>query len=255
MQIDWLTVAAQVVNFLVLVFLLRHFLYRPVAEAMARRERRIAERMADAAEREKAATERKAEYTRELDALKAERGERMAAAERDADAQRRKLLDEAREGIAATEARWRADLASDQREFVGELKGELAAAAQSIARHALRDLADADLEAQVIARFLGEVQAIGADERRALAADKEGIAVVTAFDLGPAQQGALTRKLHDVLGTRVPIRYETSAELLCGIELRGADRRIPWTFADYLEPLSRRIEQRLAATTEGGKET
>jgi F-type H+-transporting ATPase subunit b len=253
MQIDWLTVAAQVVNFLVLVFLLRRFLYRPVVEAMARRERRIAERMADAAEREKAATERKAEYTRELDALMAVRDERIAAAERDAEAERHKLLEEARAGIVATEARWRADLARDQREFVGEIKGELAASAQAIARHALRDLADANLEAQVIARFLDEAAALGADERRALAADAEGITVITAFGLEPAQQATLTRKLHEVFAKDVPIRYEISDEPLCGIELRGADRRMAWSFAEYLEPVSRRIEERLASAPEDGK--
>lgn len=253
MQIDWLTVAAQVVNFLVLVFLLRRFLYRPVVEAMARRERRIAERMAEAAEREKAAAERKAEYTRELDALTAERDERIAAAGRDAEAERHRLLEEVRAGIEATEARWRADLARDQQEFLGEIRTELAASAQSIARHALRDLADANLEAQVIARFLGEVQALGADERRTLAADAAGITVITTFDLEPAQQAALTRKLHDVLAKGVSIRYETSGEPLCGIELRSADRQIAWSFAEYLEPVSRRIEQRLAAAAAGGK--
>ena len=41
MQIDWLTVAAQIANFLVLVWLLQRFLYRPITEAMARREERI----------------------------------------------------------------------------------------------------------------------------------------------------------------------------------------------------------------------
>ena len=44
MQIDWITVAAQIVNFLILVWLLQHFLYGPITRAMQRREQRIAER-------------------------------------------------------------------------------------------------------------------------------------------------------------------------------------------------------------------
>ena len=48
MQIDWLTVAAQIVNFLVLVWLLQRFLYRPITEAMARREERIESRLSEA---------------------------------------------------------------------------------------------------------------------------------------------------------------------------------------------------------------
>ena len=45
MQIDWLTVAAQIVNFLVLVWLLQRFLYRPIVSAMAERENRIETRL------------------------------------------------------------------------------------------------------------------------------------------------------------------------------------------------------------------
>ncbi len=45
MQIDWLTVIAQIVNFLILVWLLKRFLYQPVINAMDQREQRIAERL------------------------------------------------------------------------------------------------------------------------------------------------------------------------------------------------------------------
>ena len=57
MQIDWLTVAAQIVNFLVLIWLLQRFLYRPITNAMARREARIEERLSDARTRRKEAEE------------------------------------------------------------------------------------------------------------------------------------------------------------------------------------------------------
>ena len=48
MSVNWFTVAAQVVNFLILVWLLHRFLYGPIIAAMDRRERRIAERLQDA---------------------------------------------------------------------------------------------------------------------------------------------------------------------------------------------------------------
>jgi F-type H+-transporting ATPase subunit b len=42
MLIDWFTVAAQIVNFLILVWLLKHFLYKPILDAIDAREKRIA---------------------------------------------------------------------------------------------------------------------------------------------------------------------------------------------------------------------
>ncbi len=48
MSIDWVTVLAQLANFLLLVALLRRFLYRPILDGIARREAEIARRMAAA---------------------------------------------------------------------------------------------------------------------------------------------------------------------------------------------------------------
>ena len=48
MLIDWFTVGAQIVNFLILVWLLKHFLYKPILNAIDAREKRIAAELADA---------------------------------------------------------------------------------------------------------------------------------------------------------------------------------------------------------------
>jgi F-type H+-transporting ATPase subunit b len=48
MLIDWFTVGAQLLNFLVLAWLLKRFLYRPILDALDAREQRIAAELADA---------------------------------------------------------------------------------------------------------------------------------------------------------------------------------------------------------------
>ena len=55
MLIDWFTVIAQIVNFLVLVYLLKRFLYKPIIKAMDGREQRIAGRLEEADKREEEA--------------------------------------------------------------------------------------------------------------------------------------------------------------------------------------------------------
>ena len=57
MQIDWITVAAQIANFLVLVWLLQRFLYQPITQAMTRREKEIEDRLAEAKDARQAAEE------------------------------------------------------------------------------------------------------------------------------------------------------------------------------------------------------
>jgi F-type H+-transporting ATPase subunit b len=48
MLIDWFTVAAQALNFFVLVWLMKRFLYKPILNAIAEREKKIASELANA---------------------------------------------------------------------------------------------------------------------------------------------------------------------------------------------------------------
>ena len=57
-MIDWFTVVAQIINFLILVVLLKYFLYGRITAAMEQRQQEIATRWNDAErDREKAAQE------------------------------------------------------------------------------------------------------------------------------------------------------------------------------------------------------
>ena len=64
MLINWFTVLAQIVNFLILIYLLKRFLFKPILGAMAERERK----MVDALNRAKGAEEKAKNKARELEA-------------------------------------------------------------------------------------------------------------------------------------------------------------------------------------------
>ena len=48
MELSWSTFALEIVNFLVLVWILKHFLYKPVMDVIARRRADIESTLADA---------------------------------------------------------------------------------------------------------------------------------------------------------------------------------------------------------------
>ena len=56
MLIDWFTVGAQALNFLILVWLMKHFLYKPILNAIDAREKLIATELADAAAKNQVST-------------------------------------------------------------------------------------------------------------------------------------------------------------------------------------------------------
>jgi len=247
MQIDWLTIGAQVVNFLLLVFLLQHFLYGPVTRAMDKREKRITDRLREAAEREQAAQRKADDYDRRIGKIDDQRREVLAEAEEQAERERRERLQQAREEIEQSERRWRRDLKREQREFLDDVRSQLAAAVQLVARKALADLADAELEKQMLGKLLGQLDRLDDEARRALVEAEGGVTVRSAFALDSNQRSQTTRALHERLGREVPVRYEKDDSLACGLALDGGGHRLGWNLAEYLQGVEQRLRERLAA--------
>jgi len=236
LQVDWITVVAQAINFLVLVWLLRRFLYRPILDAMATRERRIADRLAQANEREQAAAAREAEYAERLARFERESDERRAEVEREAAEEKAQLLDAAR--------------AREKREFAATLRESLGAAIGLAASRCVAELADANLQSRAIERFVARLASLDEPLRRALAgADR--LVLVTASALDDEARAGLERSVREALAADPVLRFEHDPQLVLGVELRSADTRVAWSAADYLDEAERQIDQRIEAAQAG----
>ena len=105
MLIDWFTVAAQALNFLLLVWLLKRFLYQPVLDAINAREQRIALQLADAAAKEAAASKERDEFARKNTEFDSQRAALLAKASEEAKAELQRLLEQARKEADALRSR------------------------------------------------------------------------------------------------------------------------------------------------------
>jgi F-type H+-transporting ATPase subunit b len=245
MEIDWLTVTAQVVNFLVLVYLLKRFLYRPVTEAMARREERIAERVREGREREEQAEQERQRLHRRLEKLEERRDAILGQAREEAEEERRRLLEEAREEAEGARRRWREQADTEKDHFLEELRRRTCEGFQELARKALEDLAEADLEEQMVRTFLERLQGLDKETRRRLSESDEPVAVATSFALDSGGRRRVTRAIHEHLKSDVEVEYEESPNLLCGIELTAGGRRLGWSLTDYLDRFEARVGEAL----------
>ena len=242
MQIDWITVSAQIVNFLFLVWLLKRFLYRPVMQAMDRRERRITDRLDEADERERRADERAQHYEERRLALDRERESILSAAREEADRQRLELLGEARAKVDEQRRHWQEQVEQERREFEDGFRRQTKDAVQAIARRALADLADSGLEERIVDSFIRRLKSADDDLREALAKSPGPVRVRTTFDLETPVRSRLTRAIHEHLVPETEVDYGRSDDLLCGIELRRADYRLGWNLAEYMDELAARVE-------------
>lgn len=245
MQIDPLTFFAQIANFLILVYLLKRFLYAPILNAMDERELRVRQRLEDAEERERMAEGALQEFNAETERLKRMRGEELERVRKEVEIWRQESLRQGREEIQTSRDQWRASLGREQSRFLAELRERAVEQVQQIAREVLSALADSRLEQQIVDRFsdsLGDLTPDQAEELRAkLRHGDQRIHIRTGLPLEGAGQATVRDAIGALAGAEVTseFAFETDKALICGVELLVGDQKFAWNVADYMNSLQR----------------
>ena len=241
MLIDWFTVVAQIVNFLILVFLLKYFLYDRVIKAMDQREQKIQQRLQEAEEKKQEVEQEAKVYDKKNRDFDAKREEMLAQAKEEADARRKELTEEAR--LAANNLRsvWVETIERDKKSFVQDLRKMAGNQVYAIARKAFRDLADADAEERSITAFLAHLKGMSKKTREALATSIKDagneLIVRSSFEIPAKMRERITGSLRRKIADGIEIRYEVASELIMGVELKIKGHKIAWSLQDYLDTL------------------
>jgi len=242
MTIDWFTVCAQVVNFLILVWLLKRFLYKPVLRAIDEREKRIAAQVHEAEEKNAEARKEQQELQRKNAEFEQQRSAMLEKALAEADEERRRLLEDARNESVQARARWQETLSDEQETIARDMADRVRQEVVAVSRKALGDLASVTLEERICAVFVQRLQRLGGDDRARLSSALAGASrpaiVRTGFELPPAGRDVVTRTLGGVLGVEVRTEFKVAPELVGGIELLVDGYRVAWNIDEYLTSLS-----------------
>ncbi len=246
MLIDWFTVAAQVANFLILVWLLKRFLYKPVLNAIDERERRVAAQVAEAAAARSQAQQERAEYEQKNRQIDEQREELLSAAKSAAAAERRALLQSAGADYESLRARLHEALKSEREELGRSVVSHALNEVLSVARRLMADLSDQNLEERIVEVFIRRLRSLSEAERISLQGmlkqSKSGLTVRSAFELSQAQRAHLESVLQEVIAPGIQLRYEQAPQLLGGIELAADGYKLRWSIDEYLESLRTRID-------------
>lgn len=239
MAIDGFTLAAQVVNFLVLVWLLKRFLYGRIVRAMDDREAEIAGRLNDAARTRAAAEKEEALYRTRNRELEEQRERLLAQIKADVEAHRREITEAARTEVEEAQTKWLDALARERQGLVRDLRERVGQQVLAVVRHALKELAGAELEREAVNVFLMRLRALPGDERDAIAAaireSDPAVELRTAFPLPPEQRERLSGALREQLDERADVRFVTAPDLIFGVEMSAHSHRLVWNLDEYLE--------------------
>ena len=256
MHLDWFVFFCQIVNLIILVYLLKRFLYGRIIKAMDTREAKIAAIFADAEKSREEARLAAEKHDQRLQELEDRYQGRLNKAREDAEAHRRELMERAREEVDLTQSRWLETLRSERVTFLHELRRLAGSQIYSITRRVLKDLADIDLDERIVEILSEKIQAMDEEERRKFreAISSEGkITVQCAFDIPPEARSKLDEVIRRSIAQATEVEYEKSADMMSGYEIRSDGHKIAWSMKDYLDTLEEKFYHALYEETQERK--
>jgi F-type H+-transporting ATPase subunit b len=243
MLINWFTVVAQIVNFLLLVGLLKHFFWGPLVRAIDERQARIAAELEDADNKQRAAQQEMERVNAVAREQEDQCDELMLQAHRNADQERLRMIDESRGTVRAMEAQWCEDLERQRATFLKEFRRRAAVEIVDLTRQALEDLACQELQHSAIAVFLEKLQSFDLVKLREMT--KSSFVVRSAAELSKETQEQIRSEIEKRTGTDLSLRFVQDPGMAWGVELRGNGQKIGWSPESYLDAIQQRLETEL----------
>ena len=251
MQIDWFTLVAQLFNFLVLVWLLKRFLYKPILDAIDAREQGIAQALQEAAVTQQEASTERDKLAASNAALDAQSAALLEQARAAAATERQQLMQQAHAEAEALTQKRRQDQQQELQQLHAEIYRLTLSEVFALARKLLSDLANSTLEQSLVEAFIAQLQTMAEDSRKeliqALTSGQAGGLIRSAFALDEDLRKRLQDSINNWAGAQVPLKFESSDELICGLELSAKGRRSTWNISTYLEELQASLSKQLAA--------
>lgn len=244
MQIDWFTTAAQIVNFLILVWLLKKFLYAPVLGAMERRQQKIADQLQQAQAKEKHAEQEKERYLGLQKEIRDKAEDELAEAKASAEQLRAELFEEVKQEALQARQQWQQSLAREKDLFLEQTGRLFSRQFQQLAASAFKELADQRLEATIIDVFWQKIkqnqQSINALTEQIHA--NEPLTVTTSFELDEDGKKNMQNRITTLFGAETTVLFEQDPNLLAGINMEAGGKKICWDYRHFLEGFTEALD-------------
>lgn len=240
MNFDWFTIAAQAVNLLILIFLLHRFLYKPVSEAMDERRKKIDEKFEKADKLIEENEQKKEELKQKEKEISDRKDEILYEAKEDAKEKSKEILAEAKENAKEKQDKWLANFEKEKKKMIEHFRRDIGQYAFMFTSQILNDMADQDIESQIIRKFGTKIDDLIQDKDKdikQIIEKAEGkINIETSFEINKEQKERIEKVIHEKIDIE-QIEYEINKDMIAGISLSIDGHQIKWSIEDYIDNL------------------
>ncbi|TDG36468.1 F0F1 ATP synthase subunit B [Pedobacter changchengzhani] len=245
MQINWFTVIAQMINFLVLVWLMKKYLYKPILQAVDEREKKIASELKEAKTKMVEAKKEQDEFQQKNEAFDSDKKKMMAKATADAANERQDLLDAAKKEAADVKLKLHAASAELQENLSNEVVQKMQQKVFDITKKVLSEFTSTDVEAQLVEVFIHKIKNISDSDKKqfidAFHSESSPIVIKTASKLSEKDHKSIKSAIDSVLGDHSKYEFTTDSKMIGGVDLATNGYKLSWSFSAYLNSLEKNM--------------
>ncbi|MCP4393702.1 MAG: hypothetical protein GY804_05475 [Alphaproteobacteria bacterium] len=248
MDINPVTVIAEVLSFGIFVWILSKLLYKPILNAMNERESIIASRLDEAREQAENARKEVSVYRQKNEEFDRQVESMLAEAREKAENLRKELSKEVRDEIDDSKRRWFEQVEGERKSFHVDVRKETVGQFNALARKVFKDLADAELEERVVKTFINKLKNFDDAEKENLSKAKSSdLLVECAFDLSDSMRKEITKAIGEVAGSKkFKVDFEVSEDVTCGLQLKIGGWAMLWSLDSYLNALEENLDVELS---------
>ncbi|MGM0396715.1 MAG: F0F1 ATP synthase subunit delta [Bacillota bacterium] len=236
MQIEWFEILAQVVNFFILLLILRKIFYKPVNQVMANRQEKIDQLIAESEEKMADAKSLMDEYESKLSKLESEEEAAIREAKKKAEEIKDDLLEEYKTEAERRRKEYLKEIEDDKNKLSRDIQTTLGQNSVKIARHILSYITDEELEEEYFDSFISKI-----DDLHNVASDfeisfeEEKFELISAEEISKEKKKTLESALKEKFKNFKEIRYSVDEDLVMGYELRLESYVLNSSLRKYLE--------------------
>lgn len=223
MEFSWTTFFLEVINFLILVWILQRFLYKPVTDAIARRKAAIESRLEQANQAQQAAQALQLQYENRLTDWGQEKSSARIQLMDEIAAERARLMSELQVALDQEREKKRMLEQEEMLEWKSKIAAASYAAASRFAAQLLSRIANASLEERICELMIEDLTRLPQDKMRALrqacASADQPVKVTSTYPVVQDARDAITKALADIAAAPVHCEFSRDPELVAGFHI------------------------------------
>ena len=243
MELDWVTFSLEILNFLVLLWILKHFLYKPVLNVIAQRQASINDKVEEAIKKQTEAEQLKSQYTNRLTEWENEKKAARHKLDEEIDSLRQQRMQDL--NLQLETERQKAEAIQQRRLEQDKTQAQMTALYQGAAFTAklLSQLASPDLEKQLIDLFIAQLQEMPEQQQQTIQSNidpaSNEVQVCSAYPLPQSVQQFLETALNKLINKTITIKYTQDPELIAGLRVSIGAFMLQANIQDELQSFAR----------------